>query len=209
VRFFSTDDGQRNKLKKPNKRNEPVVGVLAFHGDVAEHEEVLRSMGIGSLQVKSVADLEKVDRLIIPGGESTVIAAFLNESGVGDVIRKRAKKGTLPIYGTCAGAIILAKRVKGKNAPATLNVINISIERNAYGSQRDSFETTIAVQGVAGTLPVAFIRAPKITKVGRKVEILASHNGNPVLVRQGKLLAGTFHPEVRGSQAIHKLFLAM
>lgn len=255
------------------------VGVLAFQGDFAEHLNVLCSLNVEAIEVRSLQDLAKVDGLIIPGGESTVIARFLNETGVGiEIVRRvgKGKKGTegkvgkegssdssdspldreleverlvssesftkaiktaekirrpLAIYGTCAGAIILAKEATGKNAPKPLGLIDITIDRNAYGSQVDSFETEIRVdmrnvivetprrdvstnniRGVStkqSNIPVAFIRAPKITRVGKDVEVLAKHKGLPVLVRQGNVLAGTFHPEVRGENRIHRLFLDM
>lgn len=184
-----------------------IVGVLAFHGDFAEHIEVLRSLHADCLEVRSLDDLRKVDRLILPGGESTVMSKFLWESGVGEEIIRRAHAG-MPIYGTCAGAILLAKNVTGKHPPKTLGLMDITVERNAYGAQVDSFETRLTVTGIEKTVSVSFIRAPKITRTGKDVEVLASHDGIPVLVRQGKLLAGTFHPEVRGNAVIHGIFLA-
>lgn len=198
-----------------------IVGVLAFQGDFAEHISVLHSMHIPAIEVRSLTDLSKIGALIIPGGESTVIAKFLEETGVGKEIIKRTQSGStdprldnpnprpLFVYGTCAGAIVLSKKVTGKNSPKSLGLIDISIDRNAYGTQLDSFETEIRVKGIQGKIPVSFIRAPKITKVGKGVEILAEHSGIPVLVRQGRVLAGTFHPEVRADERMHRLFLKM
>ena len=214
---------------------EPTIGVLAFQGDFAEHLDVLGTLNVNAIEVRSLEDLAKVDGLIIPGGESTVIARFLKETGVGEEIVKRTQRGILPagtkklsVYGTCAGAIVLAKEATGKNAPKPLGLIDITIDRNAYGSQVDSFEATIRVEmphrrdarsGVSTkqhtkqktfeNIPVAFIRAPKIKRAGKDVEVLAKHKGLPVLVRQGNVLAGTFHPEVRGENRIHRLFLDM
>ncbi len=188
-----------------------VVGVLAFQGDFAEHIDVLSRMHVPSVEVRSCDDVSKVDALIIPGGESTVIAKFLSESGVGAEIRKRvaSKKHPLIIYGTCAGAILLAKRVTGKNAPKVLGLIDVTLDRNAYGTQIDSFEAEIKVSGIQKPVPVAFIRAPKITSVGKGVDILAKFRGEPVLVRQGRVMIGTFHAEVRTSAEMHRIFLAM
>lgn len=188
------------------------VGILAFHGDFAEHIDLLGSMGVHSIEVRSLKDLEKVDRLIIPGGESTVMARFLEETGVGEEIKKRTGKSSkhpLAVFGTCAGAILVAKNATGKKAPPPLRLIDIDVDRNAYGTQMNSFETEIKVRGLKRPLPAAFIRAPKITRVGSSVEILSVHDSTPVLVRQGRVLAATFHTEVRGETALHEMFLRM
>ncbi len=186
-----------------------IVGVLAFQGDFSEHIALLHSMHVPAIEVRSLADLSKVGALIIPGGESTVISKFLEETGVGKETTKRVKAETLSVYGTCAGAIVLSKKVTGKNSPRSLGLIDITIDRNAYGTQLDSFEAEIRVKGVQGKIPVSFIRAPKIMRVGKGVEILAEHKGIPVLVKQGKVLAGTFHPEVNENVKLHQLFLRM
>ncbi|MSR67355.1 pyridoxal 5'-phosphate synthase glutaminase subunit PdxT [Candidatus Peribacteria bacterium] len=197
-----------------------VVGVLAFQGDFFEHIEVLHSLRVPAIEVRSLTDLSKVGALIIPGGESTVIAKFLEETGVGKEIIRRIQSGStdprsrssaphpLFVYGTCAGAIVLSKKVTGKNAPRTLGLIDITIDRNAYGAQLQSFEAEIRVKGISGKIPVSFIRAPKIMRVGKTVDVLAEYGGVPVLVRQGRVLIGTFHPEVWGDRRIHQLFLS-
>lgn len=206
------------------------IGILAFQGDVAEHALILSRLHIPSVEVRSVEDLARVDALIIPGGESTVIAKFLQETGVGKEVvrrvtlkaekaeRKEGKEGigmlpangnrSLIVYGTCAGAIVLAKKVTGKNAPKSLRLIDVTIDRNAYGTQIDSFEAELKISGMQKPVPVAFIRAPKITRIGKGVEILAKFRGEPVFVRQGNVLISTFHPEARGSTLIHELFLS-
>ena len=186
-----------------------VVGVLAFHGDFAEHLQILRQINATAIEVRSLNDLNRVDRLIIPGGESTVMSRFLTMSGVGDAIKGRVKKDTLAVYGTCAGAILLASKVTGKNAPTPLGLMDIAVDRNAYGSQMQSFMADLKIKGLKGTHSVAFIRAPVITKVGSGVDVLAIHKGNPVLVKHGRLLAGTFHPEVRDQTAVHQMFLEL
>lgn len=185
------------------------AGVLSFHGDVAEHLDVLRSLKAKAIEVKSIDDLQQVDRLIIPGGESTVITRFLQMSGLDKQIIKRVKEGSLAVYGTCAGAILLARKATGKNAPRSLGLIDIVVNRNAYGTHMQSFEADLKIKGSKKTLPVAFIRAPAITKTGKGVEVLATFKNTPVLVRQGRVLAGTFHPEVRGETLVHELFLTL
>ena len=184
-----------------------VIGVLAFHGDVAEHLAVLRSLKVAAKEIRTVAALEDCTHLIIPGGESTVIAKFLHESGLDKLIRIRVSRGDLAVYGTCAGAILLAKKATGLHAPDPLGLIDMTVDRNAYGSQMQSFDALVHVKGLKKPLPVAFIRAPKITNVAQSVGILAEYGGSPVLVRQGRMLAGTFHPEVRGETAVHEIFL--
>ncbi len=192
-----------------------LVGVLAFQGDVVEHHAVLHSLGVPSIDVRSLKDLSKVGALIIPGGESTVIARFLYESGVGEEMIRRVTSHKsqvihpLCVFGTCAGAIVLAKKVTGKNAPRGLGLIDVTIDRNAYGSQVDSFEATLAVKGLKKPVDVAFIRAPKITRVGNEVVVLAEYAGDPVLARQGRVLIATCHPEVCREKEIHAFFLAM
>ncbi len=183
------------------------IGVLAFQGDFAEHMAILASLGVARTEVRSLADLQECTHLIIPGGESTVMAKFLLESGVGEKIQERVRDESLAVYGTCAGAILLAKEVTGKHAPKPLGLIDIIIDRNAYGSQVDSFETALKIEGCDHQVPVSFIRAPKITRVGPAVEVVSKHDGNPVLVRSGKILAGTFHPEMRNEKVVHELFL--
>lgn len=198
------------------------VGVLAFQGDFSEHHQILRDLGVQSIDVRNLEDLSKVSALIIPGGESTVIAKFLEETGVGrEVVRrvtvgkegkgsKESKVGEvvgLSVFGTCAGAIVLAKKATGKNAPKTLGLIDVTIDRNAYGSQVDSFEAVLKVKGIKAPVDVAFIRAPKIVKVGKGVDVLATYKDVPVLVRQGNVMIATFHPEVRDNSLLHSLFL--
>ena len=182
-----------------------IVGVLALQGDFQEHIDVLSSMKVEAHEVRTLKDLEKVDALILPGGESTVMAKFLAEEQMVDAIQKRAKGG-MPILGTCAGAILLAKNVTGKHPPKSLGLLDITIERNAYGTQHDSFETTMKIG--KESVPVSFIRAPKITKVGKSVEVLATYTGQPVLVRQGSVMTATFHTETERSRILHQLLLA-
>ncbi len=185
------------------------VGVLALQGDVQEHHDVLRSLRVTSKDVRTPSDLAEVDRLILPGGESTTISHLLTTSGLFQEIITRHKDGTLPLFGTCAGAILLAKKIVGGAVP-TLGLLDITIDRNAYGSQLDSFSEDISVP-LLGRKPLAvsFIRAPKITAVGKDVQILASYRKVPILVRQGTILASSCHPEVHGEARLHRFFLGL
>jgi 5'-phosphate synthase pdxT subunit len=184
-----------------------IVGVLALQGDVSEHRKILEQLGAEVSEVRTVEDLQNIDRLVIPGGESTAITKLLASTGLDIAIVKKYRAGDFPIFGTCAGAIVLAKTVLGKNAPIPLGLLDITIDRNAYGSQHQSFETPLTITGIKRPVTVRFIRAPKISSVGKKVEILASDGALPVLVREGNLLAATFHTEVTGETAVHQLFL--
>jgi 5'-phosphate synthase pdxT subunit len=183
----------------------PIVGILAVHGNVAEHRAVLHALGQSSVDVRSPADLERCTHLIIPGGESTVMAQFLENTGLHDAIVHRTADSTLAILGTCAGAILLAKEVTGHRAPRSLNLLDITMERNAYGSQTDSFEDVIDA-GPIGMLRCAFIRAPRITRVGKTVDVLATRNDEPIIVRNQRIVAATCHPEQRGETRMHQWF---
>ncbi len=165
--------------------------------------------------VKTVSDLAKIKGLIIPGGESTTIGKLLKKFGLRDGIIKRAKKG-MPIWGTCAGAILLAKKVVGEHGADTLGLMDISIERNGYGRQLDSFETQIEFDlGPAATwfghsiVPGIFIRAPKIVSIGKDITVLARYKGEIIAVRQKNLLITTFHPELTDDLKVHKYFVGM
>lgn len=185
------------------------VGILSIQGDVLEHEQVLSKLGVRSVQIRTIDDLSGITHLIIPGGESTVIGQWLDTTGMGKEIYKRAKAGSLAVFGTCAGAILVARKITGKNVPTALGLIDMTIDRNSYGSQMDSFEALVKVNGLKSPLAVAFIRAPKITATGKKTEVLATYGENPILVRQGKILAATFHPELRGETKLHEMFLKL
>lgn len=175
-----------------------MIGVLALQGDFAEHRTVLESLGASVTEVRTVSDLAQISSLIIPGGESTTMMKLLKTSGLDDAIVKRVREGTLPVFGTCAGAILLSD--------SHLKLMDISVDRNAYGSQIDSFDASFDVAGI-GTIHAAFIRAPKITRTGKNVSILAVHDGNPVVVREGDMFALTCHPEIRADATLHQYFL--
>lgn len=185
------------------------VGVLAFQGDVAEHKGVIESLGHTMKEVRTAKDLEGLSHLVLPGGESTVMEKFLHMSGLDKTIIKKARAGELALFGTCAGCILLARKAVGKNAPRTLGLLDITVDRNAYGTQLNSFEATLQVKGVKHAVPVAFIRAPRIMRTGKATEILASMGEQPVLVREGRIMAATCHPEARNEVSIHRLFLSL
>jgi 5'-phosphate synthase pdxT subunit len=182
----------------------PTVGVLALQGDVVEHVRLLEQMGAGTVCVKSNEDLERIDALVIPGGESTTIGLLLEKYEMVDPIRKRIEDG-MPALGTCAGAILLAKNVLGGDVPK-IAVLDVTVHRNAYGRQVDSFEDDVDVDGV-GTMHAVFIRAPVIESVGSNVAVLAEHRDRPIVVREANVIAATFHPELVGDSGLHRLLL--
>lgn len=186
-----------------------IIGVLALQGDFAEHLEILRRLGAQATEVRTRGDLARVRGLIIPGGESTVMSNLMKTMGLTDAIRKRHAAGTLPIFGTCAGLILLARGITGTVKPRGLKLLDISVRRNAYGTQRESFAAKFKVKGIARAIRADFIRAPRITKVGKGVDVLARVGRDIVVVRQGDLLGSACHPEVRGDQALHRYFLSM
>ncbi|MBP9771026.1 pyridoxal 5'-phosphate synthase glutaminase subunit PdxT [Candidatus Gracilibacteria bacterium] len=196
------------------------IGVLDIQGSVEEHLESLKKlaksgMKIEPVLVKTPETLAQVSGLIIPGGESTTIGKLLRRFGLRDLIIERAKKG-MAVWGTCAGAILLAKKIIGKQQADSLELMDIAVERNAYGRQLDSFETQLEFdlgsvgRAYAGPgIPGVFIRAPKIVSVGEGVKILAQHKGEIVAARQKNLLVTNFHPELSESLEVHKYFAEM
>jgi 5'-phosphate synthase pdxT subunit len=183
------------------------IGVLAIQGDFAAHKRALSRLGVDASEVRREADFEGIDGLIMPGGESTTMLKFVLEENLGGAIESFARGGKA-IFGTCAGAILLAREVKNPCQPS-LALIDIAVERNAYGRQVDSFIGAAEVSIEGGPLEAVFIRAPKITGVGPNVETLATLGGEPVLVREGNVLAATFHPELTDDDRTHSLFIDM
>jgi 5'-phosphate synthase pdxT subunit len=188
---------------------QPVIGVLALQGDFAEHEVSLTACGARVVQVRKLAQLEAVDGLVIPGGESTTIARLLLAFDLMEPLRRRIHEG-MPVWGTCAGAILLANDVPGLDR-SPIGVMDMSVERNAFGRQIDSFEADLAVTGLDGSpLHAIFIRAPIITAVRDGVEAIARlDDGRIVAARQGRLLATCFHPELTDDRRMHALFASM
>ncbi|MDN5293678.1 MAG: pyridoxal 5-phosphate synthase pdxT subunit [Eubacteriales bacterium] len=184
------------------------VGVLALQGAFREHRLVLERMGIKSREVKKAEHLEGIDGLIIPGGESTTIGKLLVDFGIREPLLRLIEKG-LPLFGTCAGMIVMAKEIVGSRQPR-LGVMDIVVRRNAFGRQVDSFETDLEVKGIeGGPVRAVFIRAPYIEAAGEGVEILAEFAGKAVMARQENCLATAFHPELTSDNRIHQLFIQM
>jgi pyridoxal 5'-phosphate synthase pdxT subunit len=184
------------------------AGVLALQGAFREHREVLGALGVETLEVRGPEDLGALDALILPGGESTTMGMLLDTSGLRELLAALLADG-LPVLGTCAGMILLAREVvDGRPDQRSLGVVDIAVRRNAYGRQRDSFEATLDVAVLAGGgFPGVFIRAPRIESVGDGVDVLATHDGHPVLARQGAAVVASFHPEVSGDLRLHEWFL--
>lgn len=188
----------------------PRVGVLALQGDVREHLRMLTTLGADAVPVRRPDELATVSGLVIPGGESTVIDKLARTFGMQQPIRDAIAAG-LPAYGTCAGLILLADRITdGIDGQETFGGLDITVQRNAFGSQVNSFEAELTVAGLDEPVSATFIRAPRVVEVGPDVEVLASlPDGAIVAVRQGTLLATAFHPEVSGEPRFHALLLDM
>ncbi len=183
------------------------IGILAVQGDFEAHAAMLRGLGAESLEVRTVADLEDCDGLILPGGESTTQLQFLQEEGLYDAVREFAAEGRA-IFGTCAGAILLATEVKNP-AQGSLNLMDMTVLRNAYGRQVASDVFFGPSRLNTEPMEMVFIRGPIIERVGPSVEILAEYSGKPVLVQKGNLLAATFHPELTADTTVHAHFLQL
>ena len=185
----------------------PVVGVLALQGAFVAHERALRSLGVATQQVRTPADLRKVQALVMPGGESTTMSRLLETSGIFADLAASLAEG-LPAFGTCAGMILLAREVlDGRPDQRSFGVVDISVRRNGYGRQIDSFETDIEVAGLDRPFHAVFIRAPKMVSAGPLVEVLAVHEDVPVLAQQGHVMVASFHPELTPDARLHQLFL--
>ncbi len=212
------------------------IGVLDIQGSVKEHAEALARAGAQVVLVKKFEDLRRVNGLIIPGGESTTIGKLLERFGLGEEIIKRAtgqesksilgaadleeenivpSAKPMPVWGTCAGAILIAKKIIGKQSADKLNLMDITVERNAYGRQLESQETEIEFltgdgdKKVSTKIPAIFIRAPRIAEIGPNVEVLATYEGDIVAARQENFLATTFHPEMTTNTTVHRYFMDM
>jgi 5'-phosphate synthase pdxT subunit len=185
-----------------------VAGVLALQGDVVEHLRALEASGTRAREVKTEADLAAVDALVVPGGESTTVIKLLDRFGLAEPIKARVKAG-MPFWGTCMGMIVAAHDVAGMDQP-TLDLIDITVRRNAFGRQIASAEVPLAIPVLgAEPFPAIFIRAPWIERAGPGVEVLASHDGHGVFVRQGNVLGTSFHPELTGDHRVHAYFTQM
>lgn len=194
-------------LRRPGEiARAPTIGVLGVQGDVSEHAAALERAGARAVWVRRPADLESLDGLVLPGGESTTLRRLLDYEGLLEAVRRRGEEG-MPMFGTCAGAILLATDVVGAPAPH-LSLVPMTVSRNAYGRQRESFAADLEVAGLEGPpLHAVFIRAPVIEEIGAGVEILARERGEIVLAESDRALVATFHPELTSDGRLHRRFV--
>ena len=186
-----------------------LVGVLALQGAFDAHARRLAELGVESRLVKDIPDLDGLDGIILPGGESTTMSNLLVASGLGVVLASRLHDG-LPVFGTCAGMIMMARTINdGRPDQISLDAMDIKVRRNGYGRQNDSFEQDISITSLDSPFHALFIRAPIIESIGSDVEVLASVGEHPVLVRQAQALASSFHPELVSDLRVHEIFLSM
>lgn len=184
-----------------------IVGVCAIQGDFERHLNSIRQAGASGIEVRTPADLERVDRLIIPGGESTTVGLLMQRYGLGEAIKHRAASG-MPIWGTCMGMILLAREIEGRPEQWTLGILDASVRRNAFGAQVHSFECEFEMQGIDGSVTGVFIRAPVFTRLGPKVLPLATLEGKVIAAKQGNVLGTSFHPELTDDTRLHRYFLS-
>ena len=184
------------------------IGVLALQGDVVEHLAALEESGADALAVKTKSDLDRVDALVIPGGESTTVMKLLDRFQLADPIVRRTRDG-MPLWGTCMGMIVIARDVAGMRQP-TLDLIDVSVRRNAFGRQNDSAEVPLPIPALGSQdFPAIFIRAPWVERAGPSVQTLAQRDGHPVMIRQDNILATAFHPELSADRRVHEYFIGM
>jgi 5'-phosphate synthase pdxT subunit len=181
-------------------------GVLAIQGDFDKHLEALARCGTPGIPVRTAEELCAVDRLILPGGESTTVGLLLQRFGLGEAIRQAAARG-MPLWGTCMGMILLARAIEDRPEQFTLGLLDIAVRRNAFGAQVHSFEDRVAFEGFEEPIEGVFIRAPVVTQMGPAVSPLAHYQGRVVAVRQGAILGTSFHPELTGDTRLHAWFL--
>ncbi|WP_374720587.1 pyridoxal 5'-phosphate synthase glutaminase subunit PdxT [Peribacillus tepidiphilus] len=183
------------------------IGVLGLQGAVREHVESIKACGAEAVVIKKKEELEQVDGLILPGGESTTMRKLIDQYGFMALLKKFAKQGK-PMFGTCAGLILLAKEIVGYKEPH-LGLLNVKVERNSFGRQRDSFEAALNIKGMDQPFTGVFIRAPHIVEAGEGVEVLCEHNGRIVAAREGQFLGCSFHPELTDDHRFMQLFIDM
>jgi 5'-phosphate synthase pdxT subunit len=183
------------------------IGVLALQGAVAEHLRSLQLAGAEAISIKRTEQLEEIDGLVIPGGESTTIGKLMRKYGFIEAIQQFSEQGK-PLFGTCAGLIVLSERIAGQDLPH-LSLMDMTVSRNAFGRQRESFETDLDVVGIDEPIRAVFIRAPLIQEVGEQVQVLSTYQDEIVTARQGHLLACSFHPELTDDYRLHQYFADM
>ncbi len=181
------------------------AGVLALQGDFREHARMLEAAGATPIEVRTAEQLAGVECLVVPGGESTTMSKLARAYGLVEPVRERIANG-MPAFGTCAGMIVLARRVQG--GEPLFGVMDIGVQRNAYGRQVDSFEADVDVRGIGRRIRGVFIRAPRVVECGPGVEVLAEYEGAPVVLRQGSLFVASFHPELVGEDGLHRYLLS-
>lgn len=187
----------------------PAIGVFALQGDVREHLQTLTALGADAFPVRRPAEIARCDGLVLPGGESTTMSKLARTFELLEPLRERISGG-MPTFGTCAGMILLADRIEGGTADQeTIGGLDVTVRRNAFGRQVDSFEADLPFEGLDAPVHAVFIRAPWVEATGPSVEVLARAQGHPVAVRQGHLMATSFHPEVEGDGRVHRLFVDM
>jgi 5'-phosphate synthase pdxT subunit len=194
--------------ERKKRRLQVKIGILALQGAVREHAQVLVELSAEPVEVRVPQDLAGIDALVMPGGESTTMSMLLESSGLFEPLHKELRHG-MPVFGTCAGMILLATDVlDGRPDQRSFGVLDAAVRRNAFGRQVDSFEADLDVEGLGGgAFPAVFIRAPVVERTGAGVEVLATVDGAPVLCRQGPVLAAAFHPELSGDFRLHQLFV--
>lgn len=186
-----------------------IIGVLALQGDFREHARMVRSLGVEVRLVRFPEEIASVGGLIIPGGESTTMGKLMVNYGVDRAIIDRFASGRLAIYGTCAGMIVLAREIEGSPVQPHLGLLDVTVQRNAFGRQKESSEEDLEVEGLDTPLHALFIRAPVIIRTGPSVSVLARVAQGPVYVQQGRLLASSFHPELGSDTRVHEQFLRL
>ncbi len=194
-------------VRVSQSKSTKVVGVLALQGAFNRHTRVLGELNVATQEVRTPQDLASVDALVMPGGESTTMSQLLESSELFEPVKKMIHEG-MPVFGTCAGMILLAKEIiDGRDDQVSFGAIDIDVQRNAYGRQIDSFEAEIEVDGFNTPFQAVFIRAPRIVKAAQSVEVLAEFGVEIVLARQKNVLVASFHPELSPDQRIHELFV--
>lgn len=182
------------------------IGVLALQGAFREHRLAFERLGAQVAEVRLPAHLEGLSGVVIPGGESTTMAKLMSSFGLDAALREFFDGGGA-IWGTCAGAITVAREIEGRPGQPTLGLVDMTVERNSYGRQVASFEAALEVKGFDSPFHTVFIRAPRILRTGPEVQVLSSFEGDPVMVRQGRVMAGVFHPELSGDDRVHRYFM--
>ncbi|HOV49961.1 MAG TPA: pyridoxal 5'-phosphate synthase glutaminase subunit PdxT [Candidatus Cryosericum sp.] len=185
------------------------IGVLALQGDFREHANMTSALGVDVRLIRLPEDLTGVDGLIVPGGESTTMGKLMQSFGLDQAITERFNSGTLAIYGTCAGMILLASEIQDRSEQPRLGFLDVTVRRNAFGRQKESSEEDLAIEGLDSPFHAIFIRAPVIIRTGPQVKVLAAVSEGPVCVQQGRILASSFHPELGTDTRIHEHFLRL